>query len=128
MGGKHNIKSPIIFNSIIDTMELFYIYLENKLFSRKTWDDTRLTVSKLQSQLLGLEFVLNLDSMSISATFSNNMDIRLDSGASAGSDTETIFSPELEVLLDGVWYEVPFEPYASAGIGLELASGDSVSG
>lgn len=69
-----------------------------------------------------------MDNTPISATLSSNTDICLDRGASAGPNAETIFSPGLEVFLDGIWYEVPFEPYASAGIGLKLSPGDSVSG
>jgi hypothetical protein len=113
---------------IIAALVLLGIFVGNRLFSPKTWDAAQLTVSKSQAQLPGLELVLDLDSMPIGVRFSNNTDIHLESGASVGSDMETIFSLDLEVLLDGVWYEVPSESYASAGIGLELAPGDSVSG
>lgn len=121
-------KPKVTFYLIIVVLVMCGIFVGNNLFSPKVWDVTQLTVSESQSHLSGLEFVLNLDNTPISATFSNNTDICLDSGASAGPNAEIIFSPELEVLLDGVWYEVPFEPYASAGIGLELSPGDSVSG
>lgn len=47
------------------------------------------------------------------------------SGASVGSENRLFTGGEIEVLLNGRWYQVPQERYASAGVGIELAPGES---
>ena len=64
----------------------------------------------------------------INLTFSNHSDAQLESGASVDGDRNLFFTGGLQVLLEGQWYEVPSEEYATAGVGLELEPGDSISG
>ena len=76
----------------------------------------------------GAELSLAVNGYLMELTFSNHSDARLESGAAVDGDGNLYFTGGLQVLLDGQWYEVPSEEYATAGVGLELEPGDSVSG
>ena len=87
-----------------------------------------LTPAETEESYPGAELSLEINGYQIGLTFSNNSDSRLESGASVGRDNELFFDGGLEILLDGVWYTVPQKDYVTAGVGLELEPGDSVSG
>lgn len=93
-----------------------------------TWDVAELVEAEPRTTLQGLEFLLNEDASPFGATLVNRTDFLLESAAIVGVYDDMIFIPGLEVKLDGHWYTVPREDYFSAGIGLELAPGDRVSG
>lgn len=87
-----------------------------------------LTPAETEESYPGVELTLESNGYQIGLIFSNNSDARLESGAAVGRNNELFFSGGLEILLDGVWYTVPHKDYATAGVGLELEPGDSVSG
>lgn len=87
-----------------------------------------LTLAETVEPYPGAELSLEINGALISLTFSNHSEARLESGASVDGDRNLFFTGGLQVLLDGQWYKVPSEPYATAGVGLELEPGDSVSG
>ena len=74
----------------------------------------------------GLELSLALTGQQLRMTFVNNSGFTLDSEASVDGNRELIVHGSLDILLDGVWYTVPCEPFATAGVGLELAPGGTV--
>lgn len=76
----------------------------------------------------GVELFLEVNGNLMELTLSNHSDARLESGAAVDGDRNLYFTGGLQVLLDGQWYVVPSEEYATAGVGLELEPGDSVSG
>ncbi|MCI8422067.1 MAG: hypothetical protein HFF50_00825 [Lawsonibacter sp.] len=75
----------------------------------------------------GTQLKLDITAYQMTMTVENHSDITLESGAAVDQNKEIFEIPWLEVLLDGVWYSVPHETYASAGVGLELAPGEAVS-
>lgn len=85
-------------------------------------------VSDSSSPYPGTELSLEMDGAHLLLTFINRSDAHLTSGASVRQDKTLHFSGGLQVLLDGQWYFVPHKDYATAGVGLELGPGDSVSG
>ena len=87
-----------------------------------------LTPAETVESCPGAELSLAVKGKLMELTFSNHSDARLESGASVDGDRNLLFTGGLQVLLDGQWYEVPAEKYATAGVGLELEPGDSVSG
>ena len=91
-------------------------------------DPAKLTPAETVETFPGAELSLELNGALINLTFSNRGDARLESGASVDGDRNLFFTGGLQVLLEGQWYEVPSEEYATAGVGLELEPGDSVSG
>lgn len=91
-------------------------------------DPAELTRAETVEPYPGTELSLEINGALINLTFSNHSDARLESGASVDGERNLFFSGGLQVLLDGQWYEVPSETYATAGVGLELEPGDSVSG
>lgn len=74
----------------------------------------------------GLELSLLLTGQQLQMTFVNNTDFTLDSGAGVDGNRELIVHAGLDILLDGVWYTVPCEPLATAGVRVTLAPGDTV--
>lgn len=91
-------------------------------------DPAKLTPAETGETFPGAELSLKLNGALINLTFSNHSDARLESGASVDGDRNLFFTGGLQVLLEGQWYKVPSEEYATAGVGLELEPGDSVSG
>lgn len=91
-------------------------------------DPAELTQAETVEDYPGAELSLEVNGSLMELTFSNHSDARLESGASVDGERNLSFGGGLQVLLDGQWYEVPSEPYATAGVGLELEPGDSVSG
>lgn len=87
-----------------------------------------LTLAETVESCPGAELSLAVKGKLMELTFSNHSGARLESGASVDGDRNLLFTGGLQVLLDGQWYKVPSEPYATAGVGLELEPGDSVSG
>lgn len=87
-----------------------------------------LTPAETVESCPGAELSLAVKGKLMELTFSNHSEARLESGASVDGDRNLFFTGGLQVLLDGQWYKVPSEPYATAGVGLELEPGDSVSG
>lgn len=87
-----------------------------------------LTPAETAEPCPGVELSLAVNGYLMELTFSNHSDARLESGAAVDGDGNLYFTGGLQVLLDGQWYEVPSEEYATAGVGLELEPGDSVSG
>ena len=94
----------------------------------KPYDSTELTPAETVESYPGTELSLKIDGHSLELTFQNGSDSWLSSGASVDQNQELFLHGSLAVLLDGQWYEVPQEDIATAGVGLELAPGDSVSG
>ena len=97
------------------------------------WDAADLSPSADAEPFPGLELAFDLPEtptapVNITGTFTNTSDIPLESGGAVGRDNVLIFIPGLEVKLDGVWYSVPHEEIITAGVGLELSPGASVSG
>lgn len=91
-------------------------------------DPAKLTPAETRDSVSGTELSLSISGTAMDLTFSNRSDARLESGAAVDGDGNLYFTGGLQVLLDGQWYEVPSEEYATAGVGLELEPGDSVSG
>lgn len=75
----------------------------------------------------GVELMLDITSYQMNFTLRNGSIDRLESGASVDQDQNLIDTPGVDVLLDGIWYNVPHKTYASAGVGLELEPGNQVS-
>lgn len=98
-----------------------FIYATSRPMALKAED---LTPAAADNTDPGLELSLSLTGQQLQMTFRNNTDFTLDSGASVDGNHEIVVSAHLDILLDGVWYTVPYEPYATAGIGLELEPGD----
>ena len=48
-------------------------------------------------------------------TVMNRSGLSVESGGSVDQDATLYLDPGLDVLLNGAWYNVPYEPYASAG-------------
>lgn len=93
------------------------------------WDVEALMLSEERETLPGLELMLDAEAAPFGVTLLNGTDMVLESGASVGSDPSVlIFTPGLDVLLDGRWYDVPCKDGASAGVGLTLGLGEAVSG
>lgn len=91
-------------------------------------DPAKLTPAETAEPCPGAELSLEIKGALMELTFSNHSDARLESGAAVDGERNLYFTGGLQVLLDGQWYEVPSEEYATAGVGLELEPGDSVSG
>lgn len=86
-----------------------------------------LTPAETHESYPGVELLLDITGHQMTMTLENNSNTQMESGASVDQDRNLIETPGVDVLLDGVWYNVPHKTYASAGVGLELASGEEVS-
>lgn len=85
---------------------------------------SELTPAETLDSLPGLELYLDTHrSHTLSMTVVNRSGLSVESGGSVDQDATLYLDPGLDVLLNGTWYNVPYEPYASAGVGLELAPG-----
>ena len=91
-------------------------------------DLAKLAPAETRDSVPGTELSLSIRGTALDLTFSNHSDVRLESGAAVDGDRNLYFTGGLQVLLDGQWYVMPSEAYATAGVGLELQPGDSVSG
>lgn len=89
-------------------------------------DPAELSPAENYESYPGVELALDIRSYQIDMTLRNDSDIHIESGAAVDQNQNLIETPGLDVLLDGTWYIVPHETYASAGVGLELAPGDQV--
>ena len=73
--------------------------------------------------LPGLELYLDTHrGHTLSMTVVNRSGLSVESGGSVDQDAG------LDVLLNGTWYNVPYEPYTSAGVGLELDPVEEIEG
>ncbi len=90
-------------------------------------DPAQLALSDNQRGLSSPEAELALDIRPgrIDLSLTNLGRESLFSGASVGSENRLFTGGEIEVLLNGRWYQVPQERYASAGVGIELGPGES---
>lgn len=94
-------------------------------------DAGALTPAETLDSLPGLELYLDTHrGHTLSMTVVNRSGLSVESSGSADQDTTLYLEPGLDVLLNGngIWYNVPYEPYTSAGVGLELAPGEEVEG
>ena len=90
---------------------------------------SELTPAETLDSLPGLELYLDTHrSHTLSMTVVNRSGLSVESGGSVDQDATLYLDPGLDVLLNGTWYNVPYEPYASAGVGLELAPGEEIEG
>ena len=88
-----------------------------------------MTPAETLDSLPGLELYLGTyRGCTLSMTVVNRSGLSVESSGSADQDTTLYLEPGLDVLLNGIWYNVPYEPYTSAGVGLELAPGEEVEG
>ena len=92
------------------------------------FDPAELTPAETLEDYPGTELSLEIDGHVLNVTFQNNSDSWLSSGASVDGNKDLFLCGGLAVLLDGRWYQVPHKDIAIAGVGLELAPGDSVPG
>ena len=92
------------------------------------FDLAELTPAETVESCPSAELSLEIDGHSLELTFQNNSDSWLASGASVDRNNDFFFHGGLDVFLDGQWYQVPSEDIVTAGVGLELEPGDSVSG
>ena len=92
------------------------------------FDPAELTPAETLEAYPGTELSLEIDGHSLNVTFQNNSDSWLSSGAPVDENKHLFLYDGLAVLLDGRWYHVPYKNIATAGVGLELAPGDSVFG
>ena len=92
------------------------------------FDPAELTPAETVLSYPGAELSLEISGRQVALTFSNHSGARLDTGVAVGTDRERFFFGGLDVFLDGRWYQVPHKDIATAGVGLELAPGDSVPG
>jgi hypothetical protein len=92
-------------------------------------DAAELTPAETLESLPGLELYLDTHrGHTLSMTVMNRSGLSVESGGSVDQDATLYLDPGLDVLLNGAWYNVPYEPYASAGVGLELAPGEEIEG
>ena len=92
-------------------------------------DAGALTPAETLDSLPGLELYLDTHrGHTLSMTVVNRSGLSVESGGSVDQDATLYLEPGLDVLLNGIWYNVPYEPYTSAGVGLELAPGEEVEG
>lgn len=90
---------------------------------------SELTPAETLDSLPGLELYLDTHrGHTLSMTVVNRSGLSVESGGSVDQDATLYLDPGLDVLLNGTWYNVPYEPYASAGVGLELAPGEEIEG
>ena len=92
------------------------------------FDPAELTPAETLEAYPGTELSLEIDGHVLNVTFQNNSDSWLSSGATIDENKHLFLHGGLAVLLDGRWYQVPHKDIATAGVGLELAPGDSVPG
>ena len=79
--------------------------------------------------LPGLELYLDTHrGHTLSMTVVNRSGLSVESGGSVDQDAALYLEPGLDVLLNGTWYNVPYEPYTSAGVGLELDPVEEIEG
>ena len=103
---------------------IFYWYTSRTM----VLDPAKLTPAETVESCPGAELSLTISGTDMALTFSNHSDARLESGAAVGGDRNFYFTGGLQVLLEDQWYMMPSEAYSTAGVGLELQPGDSVSG
>lgn len=88
-----------------------------------------LTPAETLDSLPGLELYLDAHrGHTLSMTVVNRSGLSVESGGSVDQDATLYLDPGLDVLLNGTWYNVPYEPYASAEVGLELGPGEKIEG
>ena len=92
-------------------------------------DAGALTPAETLDSLPGLELYLDTHrGHTLSMTVVNRSGLSVESGGSVDQDAALYLEPGLDVLLNGTWYNVPYEPYTSAGVGLELDPVEEIEG
>ena len=77
---------------------------------------SELTPAETLDSLPGLELYLDTHrGHTLSMTVVNRSGLSVESGGSVDQDAALYLEPGLDVLLNGAWYNVPYEPYTSAG-------------
>lgn len=103
---------------ILAALIVFFLWLDRPL----ELDPAQLTRAEYQESCPGVELILDIKPGQLDMTLANRGDAVLSFGAAVDAENRLFTGGGIEAALNGVWYQVPQERYASAGVGIELAS------